>query len=475
VSDTSPMSELPPGLLLAYYGDDFTGSTDTMEVMTFNGLPTVLFVEPPTRERLAQFADRRAIGIAGTARSETPEWMDEHLPGVFAQLAGLGAPILQYKVCSTFDSSPTVGSIGRALDIGLKTRPSPWSPMIVAAPALRRYQAFANLFATVEGTAYRLDRHPTMSRHPVTPMTEADLRLHLNAQTGEVIGLVDLLDLKAGRGQARVTALRDAGARVILIDVIDHETLIEAGRLVWEMRGDGVFTASSSGLQYALTAYWRSRGLIGDAPAIAPLPPAERVVAVSGSCSPVTEGQIDWSLEHGFSGIRLDVFRILDPASRQAEVGDAVERSVDALSAGKSPLVYSAKGPQDETIARLSAEARQRGEDAAAAQSAIGSALGDVLGAVLRKGGLKRAIVAGGDTSGRATAALGVYALEAAVPIAPGSPLCFAAAADPAFDGLEIALKGGQVGGPDYFAQVRNGGAPLTTPTTTAINGSSTP
>lgn len=467
MSGTSPLSDLPPGLLLAYYGDDFTGSTDTMEVMTFNGLPTVLFVEPPTRERLAQFADRRAIGIAGTARSETPDWMDAHLPGIFAQLAGLGAPILHYKVCSTFDSSPTVGSIGRALDIGLSVRPSAWSPMIVAAPALRRYQAFANLFATVEGTAYRLDRHPTMSRHPVTPMTEADLRLHLNAQTGAVIGLVDLLDLKAGRGQARVTALRDAGARVILIDVIDDETLVEAGRLIWEMRGDGVFTASSSGLQYALTAYWRSQGLIGDAPAVAPLPPAERIVAVSGSCSPVTAGQIDWSLEHGFSGIRLDIFRILDPASRQAEIGDAVERSVEALSAGKSPLVYSARGPGDESIARLAAETR----DAAAAQSTIGSALGDVLGAVLRKGGLKRAIVAGGDTSGRATAALGVYALEAAVPIAPGSPLCFAAADDPALDGLEIALKGGQVGGPDYFAQVRNGGAPMTT----AINGRSRP
>jgi 3-oxoisoapionate kinase len=474
VSDASPTPELPPGLLLAYYGDDFTGSTDTMEVMTFNGLPTVLFVEPPTPERLAQFADRRAIGLAGTARSETPEWMDANLPGIFAQLAGLGAPILQYKVCSTFDSSPGIGSIGRAVDIGMAVCPRngsrTWSPMIVAAPALRRYQAFANLFATVDGTAYRLDRHPTMSRHPVTPMSEADLRLHLNAQTGAVIGLVDLFDLKAGRGQARARALREGGARIILIDVIDEETLIEAGRLVWEMREDGVFTASSSGLQYALTAYWRSRGLIGEAPAIAPLPPAERVVAVSGSCSPVTEAQIDWSLDHGFCGIRLDVFRLLDPASRQAEIGEAVERSVAALSAGQSPLVYSAKGPHDETIARLSAEVRQRGGDPATAQSAIGTGLGDVLGAVLRKGGLKRAVVAGGDTSGRATAALGIYALEAAVPIAPGSPLCFAAADDPALDGLEIALKGGQVGGPDYFAQVRNGGAP----TTTAISGRST-
>ena len=98
--------ELPDGLLVAFYGDDFTGSTDVMEVMTFAGLPTVLFLDVPTAEQRARFAGYRGIGIAGTARSRTPEWMDRHLPSVFAALKDLAAPIIHYKICSTFDSAP---------------------------------------------------------------------------------------------------------------------------------------------------------------------------------------------------------------------------------------------------------------------------------------------------------------------------------------------------------------------------------
>ena len=72
--------------------------------------------------------------------------------------------------------------------------------MIVGAPRLKRYQMFGNLFAAVDGVGYRLDRHPTMSRHPVTPMDEADLRVHLAAQTARRIELVDMLQLRARRG-----------------------------------------------------------------------------------------------------------------------------------------------------------------------------------------------------------------------------------------------------------------------------------
>ena len=75
----------------------------------------------------------RCIGLASTARGQGPAWMDQHLPGAFARLRAFGAPILQYKVCSTFDSSPTVGSIGRAIDIGSRLMSCAWSPMVVAA------------------------------------------------------------------------------------------------------------------------------------------------------------------------------------------------------------------------------------------------------------------------------------------------------------------------------------------------------
>ena len=138
---------LPDGLLLAFYGDDFTGSTDAMEVMAFAGLPTVLFVKPPTAAALERFVNHRGIGIAGTARSRSPEWMDEHLPPVFRTLFSLNAPLTQYKVCSTFDSSATIGSIGRAIDLALPLAREAWSPLVVGAPQLRRWQSFGNLFA----------------------------------------------------------------------------------------------------------------------------------------------------------------------------------------------------------------------------------------------------------------------------------------------------------------------------------------
>ena len=179
----SAPSAWPSGLLLAYYGDDFTGSTDAMEAMTAAGVPTVLFLEPPARALLERFPGVRCVGLAGSSRGRSPEWMRAHLPAAFASLAALGAPILQYKVCSTFGSSPAVGSIGCAIDLGVPHRHGRWSPMVVGVPRLRRYQAFGNLFASVDGACYRLDRHPTMSRHPVTPMRESDLRIHLRAQT----------------------------------------------------------------------------------------------------------------------------------------------------------------------------------------------------------------------------------------------------------------------------------------------------
>ena len=106
-------------LLLSYYGDDLTGSTDVMEALELGGVPTVLFMRQPDADLLARFAHCRAVGLAGTSRSETPEWMDQNLPAGLRMAEERWAPtICHYKVCSTFDSSPTVGNIGRAIEIG---------------------------------------------------------------------------------------------------------------------------------------------------------------------------------------------------------------------------------------------------------------------------------------------------------------------------------------------------------------------
>ena len=458
---TPPMSTL----LLAYCGDDFTGSTDALEALTLAGVPTVLFFSVPDAAALARFPARfpgvRAVGLASPARGRDPAWMRQHLAPALAALAALGAPVLQYKVCSTFDSSPTNGSIGCAIDLGVPLMPGTWSPTIVGAPRLGRFQAFGHLFAVAQGTGHRLDRHPTMARHPVTPMGESDLRRHLAAQTGRRLALVDFTQLKRGEGDAALqAALQDApqggDTPVVFIDVLDDETLLAAGRLVWDHRGAGVFSASSSGLNAALAAHWRAMGLVAPP---APLPaagPVDRIAVVSGSCAPATAAQIAWAADHGFALHRLSIPGLL--ADAPAEVARALQAATAALAAGASPLVYTASGPDDPAVLGFADVAASAGLSRATAALRTGQALAQVMAGLLdRVPALRRIAVAGGDSSGEVAAALGVDAVTVAARLAPGAPLCRAASAQPGRDGLELVLKGGQMGGPGFFGLVRDG------------------
>ncbi|WP_225879000.1 3-oxo-isoapionate kinase OiaK [Zeimonas arvi] len=451
---------LPDGLLLAYYGDDFTGSTDALEAMTAAGLPTVLFLEPPAPDPwarlprlLARFPDARCVGLAGSSRARDPAWMDAHLPAAFDTLARLGAPILQYKVCSTFDSSPAVGSIGKAIDLGVSRMPGDWSPCVVGAPRLGRFQVFGNLFAVAGGTGHRLDRHPTMSCHPVTPMDEADLPRHLARQTARPIALVDMLALR--RGDAQPPRRVSGEVPAVFIDVVDEQTLAQAGRLVWEQRGPGLFSASSSGLDYALTAWWRARGWLPEPPGLPPAAPAPVIAAVSGSCSPVTAGQIRWARAHGFRTERLDLARALarDARAAAAEIARAARVAVDALRGGASAIVFSAEGPDDPAVTGFDAVAASAGLSRGEAARRVGECLAAVMRGILAETRLQRIVVAGGDSSGEVASALGIDALTAQAAIVPGAPLCRAWSADPARDGLEIVLKGGQIGGDDFFGK----------------------
>ncbi len=453
------MTTLPPGPLLAFYGDDFTGSTAAMEVMAFAGLSSVMFLDVPTPRRLARFADRRCIGIAGIARSRSPDWMNAALPPIYAALARLGAPLVHYKVCSTFDSAPHVGSIGRAVDIGAAAFPARWIPLVIGAPALARYQAFGNLFAGIGGTAFRLDRHPVMASHPVTPMDEADVTRHLARQTERRIGLIDMAALKRGEGEARRAMLAGDDAPVVAIDVLDDETLARAGEMIWRHRANGRFVAGSQGVEYALVAHWRAAGLIPEAPPAMALPAMERIAVVSGSCSPVTARQIAHAEQNGFAGIRIDVTNATDPKSWEAEIGRVGTLALAALGSGASPLAYTARGPEDAAVAGLAEACRSAGASPSEVNDRIGAGLGSLLGRILDEGRLRRAVIAGGDTSGHATLGLGIDALSAAAMLAPGAPLCRAHAENPERDGLELALKGGQIGVDDYFSAARHGGA----------------
>ena len=130
-------------LRLAFYGDDFTGSTDALEVLAFAGLKCALFLKPPTAEELKSLGGYDAIGVAGDSRGMSPLEMDQELPLIFNALNDLGAKVVHYKVCSTFDSSPSVGSIGHAMDIARLTFGSQLIPIVAGTPALSRYCVFS--------------------------------------------------------------------------------------------------------------------------------------------------------------------------------------------------------------------------------------------------------------------------------------------------------------------------------------------
>lgn len=430
---------------LAYYGDDFTGSTDVLEALSRAGVDTVLFLSMPDEAALARFAHCRAIGLAGASRSQSPAWMDEHLPLVFAWMKSLGARISHYKVCSTFDSSPQTGSIGRAIELGRREFGVPFVPLLVGAPALRRYVVFGNLFATAGEETYRIDRHPTMSRHPVTPMDEGDLRLHLARQTSLRIGLVDLLALESGRGQTRLLELAETGAEVVLLDTLNSASLEHGGALVWNgSPAPQAFVAGSSGLEYALIAHWRAAGLLGAPPPLLPAPCADRLTVLSGSCSPGTDEQIRWAASNGYAAIALDAAALAAESGYAAAGASAVDQAVEALAHGANVVLHSA----GHGAARVALD--PAGRDRLAARS------GAILDEVITRSGIGRVVVAGGDTSSHAGPALGLDALTFLAPVAPGAPLCRAHSARPERDGLEIVFKGGQCGGPDFFERTRS-------------------
>ena len=433
---------------LAFYGDDLTGSTDVMEALTLRGVPTVLFTGEPTQTQRDRFADAEAIGLAGTSRSETPDWMEAHLPGAFRFLAGTGAPLCHYKVCSTFDSAPAIGSIGRALDIGRRMFGGV-VPIVVGAPELRRWTVFGHLFASYAGAVHRIDRHPVMRRHPVTPMDEADLAIHLGRQTAARIGHVNQVEVTGEDADAVVDG-RAGASDALLLDVADARSQRAVGRQLLRLQARGTrFVMGSSGVEYALAAAWSDRAAVAH-PTSSPadrITPADRIAVVSGSVSPTTDRQIRTAEALGFAVIGVDPRSLIEDGAPGAAAARSTAHA--ALRDGRSVILHTASGPAGDLGDRLAPGARH----------AIGRALGSLLATLARDAGLGRVVVAGGDTSSHALGMLGIHALTIRTPLprTPGSPLCRAHSDDDGADGLEIAFKGGQVGDDDYFVALRDG------------------
>lgn len=440
-------------LQLAFYADDFTGSTDALEQLSLAGLRTILFTEAPGAAQLAALGPLDAVGLAGATRSMAPEAMAKELHPAFTALRELRPRHVHYKVCSTFDSSPKVGSIGRAIDVGAEVFGGRFVPLVVGAPPLGRYCAFGNLFARMgigsNGAIHRLDRHPSMSRHPVTPADEADLRLHLTRQTRQRIALLDFLALDL-TPEAAAAALDEQLADrpdIVLFDALTSSHLLRIGQLL-ELHAPSdrpLFSVGSSAIEMALGAAWTRQGLFAPPARWPELAEARPLLVLSGSCSPVTAAQITHAEADGFASIALDVAGVVrgDPAAWS----QAAEAVTTELRAGRSTILHTSRGRSDPAVAALDAGAR----------GVIGAALGAVARVALAATPVRRLLIAGGDSSSHAAAALGIKALSMIAPLTPGAPMCRAHAPGSPADGIEVNFKGGQVGAPDYFSAARNG------------------
>ncbi|HEY2020067.1 four-carbon acid sugar kinase family protein, partial [Paraburkholderia sp.] len=457
-----------PPLRLAFYGDDFTGSTDALEVLAFAGLRCALFLNPPTRDQLAALGGFDAIGVAGDSRAMTPTEMDSALTPVFAALRALDAPIIHYKVCSTFDSAPHIGSIGRVMEIARKSFGPHAIPIVAGTPALKRYCTFGNLFARsgTDGKVYRLDRHPIVSTHPVTPMDEGDLLRHIARQTDLPLTGFFLPNFDDGREtlDREWQAALDAAPAGLLLDTATPAHLTEVGRLLegYAKAHSPVFAVGSSGLEYAMSQWWAEQRTL---PAITRsfdrIEPAAPILAMSGSASPLSAAQIDAAIAAGFADIAIDARALIDDGEGARAFDDIVNRALGALRDGRSVIAHTARGPRDprigEMLDALVAKGMTRDDARHRGGRTLGQRLGAIADAVLKAEPLRRLILSGGDTSSQVTKVLGPDALEIDTRLTPGAPLCRVISEKPHLRELQVALKGGQMGDAEFFVRARDG------------------
>ncbi|MBW2121482.1 MAG: four-carbon acid sugar kinase family protein [Deltaproteobacteria bacterium] len=451
-------------LLLSFYGDDFTGTAATAEALTVSGVPTLVFVEPPTVSFLQdRFPKLQAVGVAGMSRSLPTEALEATLEPIFQRMKRYRAPLFLYKVCSTFDSSPELGSIGRAIEIGKKVFSPRFIPILPAAPRFGRYTVFGHHFVALGGDVLRLDRHPSLSLHPATPMRESDLRRHLAKQTTLKSDLISILTLEKGKKQVgeRVQDALDHRVPLVFFDSLLNRHLKTACSVIWGYteKGKTLFVAGSQELGYGLAEEWKRLDLL-DRTAIPGSGlkgrKAEQVLVVSGSCASVTGRQIEWAAVHGFEEIGIHPERLFEHEGHEAELQSIATAAVSALRRGTSVVIHSAVGPEDPRIFRTKEKAESLGLGSQAIIDGLGRALGSLARTILSRSGVRRLVLVGGDVSGVVSHALGIIALQVVKPVGIAAPLCFAYSSRAEFNGLQVALKGGQVGEYDYFTAVRS-------------------
>ncbi|MES2482338.1 MAG: 3-oxo-tetronate kinase [Pseudomonadota bacterium] len=416
-------------MILGVVADDFTGATDVASMLVRAGMHTVQVLGLP--EGRLPAAD--AVVIALKTRTIAPADAVAQSLTALAALRAAGARQIYFKYCSTFDSTPQ-GNIGPVTDALMAALGTDFTIACPAFPENGRTVFRGHLFV---GDALLSDSG--MRQHPLTPMTNANLVQVLQAQTRQAVGLLrhDTLDGGAPAAQERIAQLRADGVRIAVADAVNNAHLLTLA----ESCADLPLVTAGSGVALGLPPAYARRGWFTPNANVADLDPLKGPAAVlSGSCSQATNAQVAHWLADGRTALRIDPLAL---RKGQQTADTVLAQAMHALT--RDPvLIYATAAPE-------SVRAVQHALGVQAAGELVEHALAHVAQGLVQAG-VRRLVVAGGETSGAVVQKLGVRQLRIGAPICPGVPWTQSTLPDSG-EPVQLALKSGNFGGVDFFAQ----------------------
>jgi uncharacterized protein YgbK (DUF1537 family) len=407
-------------MLLGCIADDLTGATDVALMLKNAGMRTLQAVGVPDGDA----PDADAVVVALKSRTIPARDAVARSLAALDWLRARGARQILFKYCSTFDSTDA-GNIGPVADALLDAMGSPFTVVCPAFPTNGRTVYMGHLF--VGG---QLLSESPMKDHPLTPMRDANLVRVLGRQTARRVGLVPLAVVRQGEAALRAAfaRLRESGNAYAVVDAAADDDLLALGAAC----ADLPLLTGGSGIAMGLPRNFSLRaGSTAAFPRV-----SGRSAIVSGSCSAQTNAQVAaWKASR--PAFRVDPLRLAGGSDVAAE---ALAWAA-SLPADAPLLVYATALPD-------AVRAVQHEIGAAAAGDLVERCLARVAHGLV-EGGVRKLVVAGGETSGAVVKALGVQLLHIGPQIDPGVPWTLSAGV-PA---IALALKSGNFGGTDFFAK----------------------
>ena len=408
-------------MLLGAIADDFTGASDLANTLAKAGMSTVQFAGPgqaaPNCEAGVVSLKTRSIPAADAVRQslDAARW-----------LLGQGCEQLIFKYCSTFDSTPQ-GNIGPVAEALLDLLGAEIAIVCPAFPGAGRRIFMGHLFV-----GDRLLSESGMQNHPLTPMTDPDIRRWLRRQTKGDVGGIHLDTVRGGERALRAALAGEirADRRLVVTDAVTDGDLMTIGAAA----ADHKLVTGGSGIAQGLPENFRVKGKLSGKTAELPVARGRGVV-LSGSCSTASQAQVA-RYRAANPGLAIDPGDLMLGTM-------TVERAAAWIGEqdGRTPIVYSTAEPKSvsEAQARFGRElVAARIEDFFAA-----------LARHLADTGTRRFVVGGGETSGAIVEALGLSSMQVGPEIDPGVPVLVADRGGP----VGLALKSGNFGAPDFFAK----------------------